>query len=82
MITKKARPRPGFLYLTIVSCLGFYFRHFLLLVHIGEEDWEGNKEGDTDQIFNSLDVGVVINQGVERSDHADGYHVLPYQLAY
>ena len=53
----------------------------LLLVDVLEEDREGDEEGDTDQIFNALDVRVVIDQGVQGFHHAGGQHVLSRQFA-
>ncbi len=52
----------------------------LLLIDILEEYGECDKEGNTDDIFNSFDVGVKINQGVNGSDHAAGDQVLSCQL--
>ena len=45
------------------------------LVYIFKEYREGNKEGDAEQIFYTFDVGVVVNQGMQRFYHPDGYHV-------
>ena len=47
-----------------------------------KEDREGDKEGDADQVFDALYMGVIINQGVQWFDHTGGCHVLACQCTY
>ncbi len=53
----------------------------LLLVDVLEEDRKGDEEGDADQVFNTLDVRVIVDQGVQGFHHAGGQHVLAGQFA-
>ena len=60
---------------------GLYFDLFLLPVDVGIKGREDDKKGNTDQVLDAFYMGIVINQGMERGDHAGGDHVLADQLS-
>jgi len=52
---------------------------FWCLIDKFKEDWKGNKESNTDQVFNPFNMGIVINQCVQGLNHSNGCHILSSQ---
>lgn len=57
---------------------GFRFPFVDILIKHGE----GDKENDTDNVFNPFDMRIEINQGVQRLNHAAGQQILVNKLCY
>ena len=53
----------------------------LLFADVPVKSWKGDKKDYADQVFNTLDVGVEVNECVQRFNHATGNHILTCQLA-
>ena len=69
-------------YLRFENLLFSYSNLYWSLVYIFKEYGKGNEEGNTDKIFYPFDVGVVINQSMQRLNHPDCDHILPCELTY